>query len=171
MTRGPVIIAQRARRRGAARRGLDARPYGGEIVDSRLYGRAAAVSKSDFATFTFAPPARWRRQSLRAWPSRAASSCFHLRRGVRRQAGPRLAAEAGPDEARLPDRRRPATRVITAHNGCRDGARRDGARRHSPTPASTRCRAPRPSCNALYAQNTRLRRDHARRWRASSTRT
>ncbi|MFM7848187.1 MAG: M20/M25/M40 family metallo-hydrolase [Rubrivivax sp.] len=29
-------------------------PYGGEIVDGKLYGRAAAVSKSDFASFTFA---------------------------------------------------------------------------------------------------------------------
>jgi succinyl-diaminopimelate desuccinylase len=29
-------------------------PYGGEIVDGRLYGRASAVSKSDFASFTFA---------------------------------------------------------------------------------------------------------------------
>ncbi len=29
-------------------------PYGGEIVDGRLYGRASAVSKSDFATYTFA---------------------------------------------------------------------------------------------------------------------
>ncbi len=29
-------------------------PYGGEIEDGRLYGRAAAVSKSDFASFTFA---------------------------------------------------------------------------------------------------------------------
>ena len=29
-------------------------PYGAEIVDGRLYGRAAAVSKSDFASFTFA---------------------------------------------------------------------------------------------------------------------
>lgn len=29
-------------------------PYGGEIVDGRLYGRAAAVSKSDFASYTFA---------------------------------------------------------------------------------------------------------------------
>ena len=29
-------------------------PYGGEVVDGRLYGRASAVSKSDFATFT--PP-------------------------------------------------------------------------------------------------------------------
>ena len=29
-------------------------PYGGEIVDGRMYGRGVAVSKSDFATFTFA---------------------------------------------------------------------------------------------------------------------
>ena len=29
-------------------------PYGGEVVDGRLYGRAAAVSKSDFATYAFA---------------------------------------------------------------------------------------------------------------------
>ena len=29
-------------------------PYGGEIVDGKLYGRASAVSKSDFATYAFA---------------------------------------------------------------------------------------------------------------------
>ncbi|KGM39299.1 peptidase M20 [Aquabacterium sp. NJ1] len=29
-------------------------PYGGEVVDGKLYGRAAAVSKSDFATYSFA---------------------------------------------------------------------------------------------------------------------
>ena len=29
-------------------------PYGGEVVDGRLYGRAAAVNKSDFATYAFA---------------------------------------------------------------------------------------------------------------------
>jgi acetylornithine deacetylase/succinyl-diaminopimelate desuccinylase-like protein len=29
-------------------------PYGGEVAGGRLYGRAAAVSKSDFATYTFA---------------------------------------------------------------------------------------------------------------------
>ena len=29
-------------------------PYGGEVVGGKLYGRASAVSKSDFATFTFA---------------------------------------------------------------------------------------------------------------------
>lgn len=29
-------------------------PYGGKVVDGRIYGRASAVSKSDFATYTFA---------------------------------------------------------------------------------------------------------------------
>ena len=29
-------------------------PYGGEVVDGRLFGRASAVSKSDFSTYTFA---------------------------------------------------------------------------------------------------------------------
>jgi len=29
-------------------------PYGGAVLDGKLYGRAAAVSKSDFATYTFA---------------------------------------------------------------------------------------------------------------------
>jgi len=29
-------------------------PYGGEVVDGKLYGRASAVSKSDFATYAFA---------------------------------------------------------------------------------------------------------------------
>src|SRR5258707_365463 len=29
-------------------------PYSGEIVDGKLYGRASAVSKSDFATYSFA---------------------------------------------------------------------------------------------------------------------
>ena len=29
-------------------------PYGGEIADGHMYGRATAVSKCDFATFTFA---------------------------------------------------------------------------------------------------------------------
>ena len=29
-------------------------PYGAEIVDGKLYGRASAVSKSDFSTYTFA---------------------------------------------------------------------------------------------------------------------
>jgi acetylornithine deacetylase/succinyl-diaminopimelate desuccinylase-like protein len=34
--------------------GWDHAPYGGDIDNGRLYGRASAVSKSDFATYTFA---------------------------------------------------------------------------------------------------------------------
>ena len=53
--RRPDDRAQRPRRRGAARRGLDARTRTArEIVDGWMYGRGVAVSKSDFATYTFA---------------------------------------------------------------------------------------------------------------------
>jgi acetylornithine deacetylase/succinyl-diaminopimelate desuccinylase-like protein len=48
-------------------------PYGGEIVDGRLYGRAAAVSKSDFATYTFA--LRALEPLAAAAAARARSSC------------------------------------------------------------------------------------------------
>ncbi|MFN0006200.1 MAG: M20/M25/M40 family metallo-hydrolase [Burkholderiaceae bacterium] len=34
--------------------GWSRNPYGGEIMDGLMYGRASAVSKSDFSTFTFA---------------------------------------------------------------------------------------------------------------------
>ena len=47
-------------------------PYGGEVEDGKLYGRAAAVSKSDFATYTFA---------LRALDALAADSALEARAG------------------------------------------------------------------------------------------
>jgi hypothetical protein len=34
--------------------GWTQKPYGGDIVDGKIYGRASAVSKCDFSTFTFA---------------------------------------------------------------------------------------------------------------------
>jgi len=37
-------------------------PYGGEIADGKIYGRAAAVSKCDIANFTFAIPAHGSRR-------------------------------------------------------------------------------------------------------------
>ena len=66
-------------------------PYGGEVEDGRLYGRAAAVSKSDFATYTFAVRAL---ESLRPAAQGRRRAALHLRRGVRRRARPGLAAEA-----------------------------------------------------------------------------
>ena len=74
-------------------------PTAAEIVDGKLYGRASAVSKSDFATYTFA---RARARSRCGAPLRGARrAALHLRRGVRRRARPGLAARAGPDAARL----------------------------------------------------------------------
>jgi acetylornithine deacetylase/succinyl-diaminopimelate desuccinylase-like protein len=89
-------------------------PYGGEMVDGKLYGRAAAVSKSDFATFTFAL------RALEAWARRCGRgrAALHLRRGVRRRTGPRLAAEQGLTKPDLLIAAGFSYQVVTAHNGC-----------------------------------------------------
>ena len=68
-------------------------PYGGEVDDGRLYGRAAAVSKSDFATYTFAVRAL---EVARRAARRRRRAALHLRRGIRRRARPGLAARARP---------------------------------------------------------------------------
>jgi succinyl-diaminopimelate desuccinylase len=128
-------------------------PYGGEIADGKLYGRATAVSKSDFASFTFACARsnRWARSQGRR---RAA---LHLRRGIRRRTRPGLAAEEGPDQARPDDRRR--LQLRGGHRPQRlpadgsDGARQDGARRHPDTGVDALQGAVK-ILNALYAQNT-----------------
>ncbi|MCE4558148.1 M20/M25/M40 family metallo-hydrolase [Roseateles cellulosilyticus] len=90
-------------------------PYGAEIVDGKLYGRAAAVSKSDFATYAFAV------QALKnsGLPLRGAVELHFtydeefggelgpgwlLRQGVTR---PDLVLAAGF-----------SYQVVTAHNGC-----------------------------------------------------
>jgi hypothetical protein len=65
-------------------------PYGGEIDGGFLYGRAAAVSKCDFASFTFAVRAL---ESLGRAAARRRRAALHLRRGIRRRDGPGLAAE------------------------------------------------------------------------------
>ncbi len=54
-------------------------PYGAEIVNGAMYGRATAVSKSDFATFTFAVRALEAVAPPRARRGRAA---LHLRRRI-----------------------------------------------------------------------------------------
>ena len=90
-------------------------PYGGEVVDGKLYGRAAAVSKSDFATYTFA---------LRALESLAAP----LRGGVELHFtyDEEFGGELGPgwllqNKLTKPDLLIAAGfsyQVVTAHNGC-----------------------------------------------------
>ena len=90
-------------------------PYGGEIDGGRIYGRAAAVSKSDFATYTFA---------LRALESLGAA----LKGGVELHFtyDEEFGGELGPGWLLRHGLTRPdlliaagfSYEVITAHNGC-----------------------------------------------------
>jgi acetylornithine deacetylase/succinyl-diaminopimelate desuccinylase-like protein len=93
-------------------------PYGGEVVDGKLYGRAAAVSKCDFATFTFAVRALESLGSLEA-PLRGAVE-LHFTYDEE------FGGELGPgwllrNKLTKPDLVLAASfsyEVITAHNGC-----------------------------------------------------
>jgi len=99
-------------------------PYGGEVVDGCLYGRAAAVSKSDFATYTFALRAL---QALGA-PLEQGGSAVALRGGVELHFtyDEEFGGELGPGWLLANRLTRPdyliaagfSHQVVTAHNGC-----------------------------------------------------
>src|SRR3990167_4503035 len=90
-------------------------PYGGEVAGGKLYGRAAAVSKSDFATYTFA---------LRALESLG----LPLKGGVELHFtyDEEFGGELGPGWLLKHGLTKPdyliaagfAYQVVTAHNGC-----------------------------------------------------
>ncbi len=90
-------------------------PYSGEVVDGKLYGRASAVSKSDFATYTFA---------LRALESLG----LPLKGGVELHFtyDEEFGGELGPGWLLKQGLTRPdlliaagfSYQVVTAHNGC-----------------------------------------------------
>jgi len=94
-------------------------PYGGEVVDGKLYGRAAAVSKSDFATFTFA---------LRALDALVAQQAVALQGGVELhftydeefggELGPGYLLREGLTQPDLLIAAGFSYEVVTAHNGC-----------------------------------------------------
>ena len=94
-------------------------PYGAEIVDGRLYGRAAAVSKSDFATYTYA---------LRALQAVAVAEGLPLRGAVELHFtyDEEFGGELGPGWLLRQGLTHPdfvlaagfSYQVITAHNGC-----------------------------------------------------
>jgi succinyl-diaminopimelate desuccinylase len=90
-------------------------PYAGEIVDGRIYGRAAAVSKSDFATFTFAVRAL---ESLQAKLQGAVELHFTYDEEFGGEMGPGWLLR---NELTRPDLMIAAGfsyEVVTAHNGC-----------------------------------------------------
>ena len=94
-------------------------PYGGEVVDGKLYGRAAAVSKCDFATFTFA---------TRAIESVTASAQLALHGSVELyftydeefggELGPGWLLQKGLAKPDLLIAAGFSYQVITGHNGC-----------------------------------------------------
>lgn len=92
-------------------------PYGGEVVDGRLYGRAAAVSKSDFSTYTFALRAL---QALGAdTPSRGAVELhFTYDEEFGGELGPARLLARGLTKPDYLIAAGFSHQVVTGHNGC-----------------------------------------------------
>jgi succinyl-diaminopimelate desuccinylase len=90
-------------------------PYGGEIADGRLYGRAAAVSKCDFSTYTFALRAL---ESLNAPLRGAVELLFTYDEEFGGELGPGRLLENGTIKPDLLIAAGFSYQVVTAHNGC-----------------------------------------------------
>lgn len=90
-------------------------PYGGEIVDGKLYGRAAAVSKSDFATYVYAVQAL----EAVARPRRGTVELhFTYDEEFGGELGPGWLLERGLTHPDLMMAAGFSYQVVTAHNGC-----------------------------------------------------
>ena len=90
-------------------------PYGAEIVDGKLYGRAAAVSKCDFATFTFALRAL---ESLGAPLKGGLELHFTYDEEFGGLMGPGWLLAQGLTKPDLMIAAGFSYQVVTAHNGC-----------------------------------------------------
>jgi succinyl-diaminopimelate desuccinylase len=90
-------------------------PYGGEIEGGKLYGRASAVSKSDFATFTFAVRAL---ESLQAKLKGAVELHFTYDEEFGGELGPGWLFAQKLTKPDLMIAAGFSYEVITAHNGC-----------------------------------------------------
>ena len=90
-------------------------PYSGEVVDGKLYGRASAVSKSDFATFTFATRAI---ESLKAALKGGVELHFTYDEEFGGELGPGWLLRQGLTKPDLLLAAGFSYQVVTAHNGC-----------------------------------------------------
>ena len=90
-------------------------PYGGEVADGKLYGRAAAVSKSDFATYTFAVRAL---ESLQAALKGSVELHFTYDEEFGGELGPGWLLRNGLTKPDLLLAAGFSYQVVTAHNGC-----------------------------------------------------
>jgi succinyl-diaminopimelate desuccinylase len=90
-------------------------PYAGEIADGNIYGRATAVSKSDFASFTFAVRAL---ESLQAQLKGAVELHFTYDEEFGGEMGPGWLLRNKLTRPDLMIAAGFSYEVVTAHNGC-----------------------------------------------------
>ncbi|MDE2370719.1 MAG: ArgE/DapE family deacylase [Burkholderiales bacterium] len=90
-------------------------PYGGEVANGKLYGRAAAVSKCDFATYTFATRAL---ESLQAPLAGKVELYFTYDEEFGGELGPGWLLSQGLVQPDLLIAAGFSYQVITGHNGC-----------------------------------------------------
>lgn len=132
-------------------------PYGGEIEDGCLYGRAAAVSKSDFASYTFA----LRALEAVARPGRGAVELhFTYDEEFGGLLGPGWLLSQGLTRPDLLIAAGFSYEVVTAHNGCLQmEVTVHGKMAHAAVPATgvDALQAAVAILGALYAQNARYR--------------
>ncbi len=130
------------------------KPYGAEVVDGKLYGRASAVSKSDFATYTFAVRAL---ESLTAELSGGVELHFTYDEEFGGELGPGWLLQ---NKLTRPDLLLAAGfsyQVVTAHNGCLQmEVTVHGKMAHAAIPDTgiDALQGAVAILNALYAQNT-----------------
>jgi succinyl-diaminopimelate desuccinylase len=129
-------------------------PYGGEVAGGKLYGRAAAVSKCDFATFTFATRAL---ESLKTPLKGNVELYFTYDEEFGGELGPgRLLAE-GTIKPDLLIAAAFSYQVVTGHNGCLQmEVTVHGKMGHAAVPATAvdALQAATLILTALYHQNT-----------------
>ena len=90
-------------------------PYGGEVVDGKMYGRATAVSKCDFSTFTFATRAL---EALGAPLQGQVELHFTYDEEFGGELGPGWLLDHGLTQPDLMIAAGFSYQVVVAHNGC-----------------------------------------------------
>jgi len=93
-------------------------PYGAEIRDGRMYGRGVAVSKSDFATYTFALLALEAAQAAGARLAGTVELHFTFDEETGGEVGPQWLLEQGISRPDYAISAGFSYGIVTAHNGC-----------------------------------------------------
>ena len=132
-------------------------PYGGEIENGKIYGRATAVSKGDFASFTFAVRALESLESLGFALKGSVELHFTYDEEFGGEMGPGWLLKNGLTKPDLLIAAGFSYEVVTAHNGCLQmEVTVHGKMAHAAIPDTgvDALQGAVHILNALYAQNT-----------------